>query len=283
MREDAREKRLSDTIGTVVDALLRNDPFAKTRTDNQLREIEITAVAQHETPYSYLVNSLFGSDLDKDEEIAKSIWKRLLAHRKSLKKAVGRTVPLRAVAIDWLYLQEEKSRLLKPLIVSRDILKSTVNQSKLDSLTGLNLRGEFLAQLDKCLSRIPFIQSTLVFIDLDGFKGLNDSLGHYEGDMLLKDFASLAKDALRTSDIIGRLGGDEFAFLLQDANKALSRKILLRLRRKFDEKHSSLGVSFSFGITLLRSKEDAPAALKMADRAMYRQKRNRKLGSIVEN
>lgn len=277
------KKRFSDNIGKIVKDLLKDDLFANTRSDKQLKEIEVAAAAAHEMPYSFLINSLLGSGLDDGEEMARSIWRHLLSHRKALSKIVGRTVPLRAAAIDWIYLQDEKNRLLKPIIVSRDILQSTLNQGNLDNLTGLLLRGEFLVQLDECLAQTPFVQSTLVFIDLDGFKEVNDSMGHHQGDLLLKDFASLTAGALRSTDVIGRLGGDEFAFLLLDAHKALSREILLRLRRSFDDKHRSLGVSFSFGITALKAKEDASNALKRADRAMYREKRTRKKGSIVQN
>lgn len=124
---------------------------------------------------------------------------------------------------------------------------------------------------------------TLLFVDLDNFKNINDTLGHEKGDITLKTSAADLKDSLRQADILGRLGGDEFAALLaESSNSPDDRSIHDRLRENLAQKNLTLPADFpvelSYGIAHLdpghpRTLDELIAA---ADRHMYLAKQKKK-------
>jgi len=123
----------------------------------------------------------------------------------------------------------------------------------------------------------------LVFIDLDGFKAVNDAHGHAMGDRLLIELGRRMKVALRESDTLGRLGGDEFVAVLGDLDaEAACLPVLERLRRvvasPVEVDGQRLEVSASLGVTFYPAGEelDADQLLRQADQAMYRAKRQGK-------
>jgi diguanylate cyclase (GGDEF)-like protein len=107
----------------------------------------------------------------------------------------------------------------------------------------------------------------LVAIDLDDLKGLNDSMGHDEGDRLLKETADRLRTALRAGDIVARLGGDEFAALLIDATLDRALEVVERLRKGTPE----LG-AFSAGVAARSRDEDLDEMVRRADAALYASK-----------
>lgn len=116
----------------------------------------------------------------------------------------------------------------------------------------------------------------LVFIDLDGFKEINDRFGHYIGDEVLRDFSVTIKEMLRDEDVIVRFGGDEFVILLNSHVIKNVHQRIEQLRQKiegyFGEKERLL--SFSYGVASLQ--DGVELALKKADIAMYKEKSQRK-------
>jgi len=129
-------------------------------------------------------------------------------------------------------MTQEDLILLKDLAATVEHELTAMHMAIVDGLTGLvNRRGfEALAQngLDDCRRmRRP---ASLLFFDLDGFKAINDSFGHAEGDLALRNFSSALKQTFRSTDLIGRLGGDEFAVLLLDSSPADTRTAIERLR-----------------------------------------------------
>ena len=150
-----------------------------------------------------------------------------------------------------------------------------------DSLTQLPNRGCFCARLDQLLSASAVRRQplALLYLDLDGFKLVNDLHGHEAGDELLRVVATRLLRAVRADDMVSRLGGDEFACLLSGMP---DRKQLARLARKLLDAVSAplkvgvltLQVRASIGIALCPEDGTTTAALlKMADTAMYRAKR----------
>jgi diguanylate cyclase (GGDEF)-like protein/PAS domain S-box-containing protein len=154
-----------------------------------------------------------------------------------------------------------------------------------DALTGLPNRRLLLDRLNKALasSSRRSTEGALLFIDLDNFKVLNDTLGHQMGDELLKQVAARLQTCVRNNDTVARLGGDEFVVMLEDlgtsTNEAatqaegVGRKILQTLNEYYDlggrEHHSSPSV----GITLFHHNEHTvDELLKRADLAMYQAK-----------
>ncbi|VAX09181.1 diguanylate cyclase/phosphodiesterase (GGDEF & EAL domains) with PAS/PAC sensor(s) [hydrothermal vent metagenome] len=151
-----------------------------------------------------------------------------------------------------------------------------------DSLTGLHNRNHFQEQLTHQINyAVRFnLESTLLFIDLDQFKYINDTLGHQSGDKCLITAAQTLQASLREVDIIGRLGGDEFGIILPrtDENGALkvAHNLLENLAKQtlFPDK-LSVTLSASIGITLFPTHSDSPSELlAQADAAMYTAKRD---------
>lgn len=274
-----RRTRGAVTLG--VDDLLERDPFRFTRSDADLRRLEAEARRTAASPYWYLLRALVGVGEPMTERDARALWREILSHRKKLSASVGRPLPLRATAIDWLYLLDEKERPTRPVIVSRAALARVADEGKRDALTGLPRKAYFEVALARELTASPFVGGSVVFIDLDGFKQANDRLGHAAGDATLRRFARATDAALRKGDLVGRLGGDEFALALLGVEPRTARQIVLRLRTAFERDCAREGVSFSFGVTELSRGDTPGVALARADAAMYRQKRRRKKARIT--
>lgn len=145
-------------------------------------------------------------------------------------------------------------------------------QSSIDPLTGCFTRTK-LEQIDTST------YNTMVFIDLDGFKNINDQYGHRFGDQQLKEAARLMNQYLRKEDVLIRFGGDEF-ILCFDSSSIIDINTKMRLiRARFESyfKQKELYLSFSFGVSLIE--EDINTSLEIADKQMYINKRKRKKNS----
>lgn len=143
-----------------------------------------------------------------------------------------------------------------------------------DSLTGLYNRSYF----DSEFSRLQFIMMlpvSIIVIDVDGLKLINDSKGHEAGDKLISSVASILKDAFRGDDIVARIGGDEFSVLLPETNEDATKIVCERVRKcqgRFNETNADFTVNFSMGAATAYKGSDIPAALKRADERMYADK-----------
>ena len=149
-----------------------------------------------------------------------------------------------------------------------------------DPLTGLSNRRLFIDRLEKAVSesrrRNTFI--ALLFIDLDQFKRVNDSLGHEAGDQLLVEIARRLEGSVRASDTVSRIGGDEFTVLLGDIDSSngvrhICEKILTRLGKPIAINNQEVITTVSIGITLGPADGDSGSTLmRNADMAMYQAK-----------
>lgn len=154
-------------------------------------------------------------------------------------------------------------------------------QAMHDPLTGLANRTLVIERLNQAIEYAARNNKRLaVFIlDLNNFKDINDTLGHPEGDLILKQVASRIPDALRSSDTIGRLGGDEFAVVLPDIDQThaieVAKKIVHILKPGFELKSHIIDINASIGIAIYPEHgEDQTALIRHADVAMYESKRN---------
>jgi two-component system, cell cycle response regulator len=153
--------------------------------------------------------------------------------------------------------------------------------SLLDELTGLHNRRGFisLAEQQLKLSSRQGVRSTLIFIDVDNLKYINDKFGHREGDYALQQIAGLLRECFRESDIIGRLGGDEFCALLSDPGQTgdvLVRQRLLQLLRKSNENSTRFyKLSVSLGIVDIAGPHELDQQISRADALMYEHKRTK--------
>jgi diguanylate cyclase (GGDEF)-like protein/PAS domain S-box-containing protein len=149
-----------------------------------------------------------------------------------------------------------------------------------DDLTGLANRSMFSQRVSNAIAkaRRNGMQLAILFIDLDRFKNINDTLGHGAGDNVLKEVAERLHGCLRESDTVGRLGGDEFVVLLDEMPQSMhsaevAQKILAAIARPFAFDTQEFHLTASIGIsTYPADSEDLQSLLKNADVAMYRAK-----------
>lgn len=184
------------------------------------------------------------------------------------------------------------------VIVFKDITERKKIEEKLnymaqyDTLTGLGNRNLFTAALNNAITFSNHSQQSfaLLFMDLDRFKQVNDTMGHNAGDLLLKDVAKRVADCIRESDILCRLGGDEFTIIVngksaEQASQRISEKLIGALSRPFEIFGQEIYVGASIGIVLYPGMgEDANELIKNADMAMYQAKHEgRNRYKIFEN
>ena len=158
-------------------------------------------------------------------------------------------------------------------------------QHGIDHLTGVHTRKFFEAKLAQAFESIgrqgeelrhgakAITEASLIFIDLDNFKTVNDTLGHAQGDEVLKRAAELLRSTLREEDVLGRYGGDEFVVLLLNANEESATVIAEKLRGALDNdpELKELRVTGSLGVcsSSASGAVSSEALINNADTAMY--------------
>ncbi|UXH79013.1 putative bifunctional diguanylate cyclase/phosphodiesterase [Roseateles amylovorans] len=144
-----------------------------------------------------------------------------------------------------------------------------------DPLTGLLNRATFMERLRERLARGPSQRAALLFIDLDNFKRVNDSLGHLEGDQVLRTVADRLRAGLRGGDLVARFGGDEFVVLLEDVHQRKDVQVVLNALLSVVEvpvqaDGRDLSVTPTIGVALYPEHGESPEELlQHADTAMY--------------
>ncbi|WP_205231454.1 EAL domain-containing protein [Azospira oryzae] len=182
-------------------------------------------------------------------------------------------------------ITDDNQRITHFVAVKEDITEKRRQEDRIhqlayfDELTGLPNRTLLHDRVSQCLAAAEREQETLalLFIDLDNFKTVNDSLGHFTGDRLLQSVAQRLKGCVRDSDTVSRLGGDEFVVVLADAQldgaSQVARKIIDRVGQPFVIDGHQLTVTPSIGISLFpHDARDFQSLLKNADTAMYQAK-----------
>jgi two-component system cell cycle response regulator len=164
----------------------------------------------------------------------------------------------------------------------RDNVQMTIEMAVTDSLTGLHnrryLERHLAAMVDNARARAKSL--SLLVLDIDHFKVVNDAHGHAAGDDVLREFSRRIREAVRGIDLCCRLGGEEFVVVMPDTDSTLALLVGERIRRKIagetfeTEGNMKLPVTVSIGASSLESAGDTPEVLlKRADQALYRAKR----------
>ncbi|PIG91123.1 CHASE2 domain-containing protein [Gloeocapsopsis sp. IPPAS B-1203] len=229
-----------------------------------------------------------GSAIENEEELTDSEGiTHLVATKKSLHKDAAGNLFLVGVMRDITErkrIEEELKRTAAELLRSNTELQHSQDRLRYlayhDSLTGLPNRKLFYDHLNQSLAwaKSNNLSLALLFIDLDGFKQVNDTFGHDSGDRLLVTVAQRLTSSLRGSDIVSRLGGDEFTVILPGIAKAhdaaaVAEKILTTLSEKFDLNGQTIIITVSIGISFYPFNGDTQETLvKQADLAMYQAK-----------
>jgi diguanylate cyclase (GGDEF)-like protein len=171
------------------------------------------------------------------------------------------------------------------LIVSaaRRLLDAERAHARVDPLTGVANQRAFreAAELELARARRTGGPFSLLYLDVDDFKRVNDTHGHARGDELLRAVGQAALGAIRVTDVAARLGGDEFAVLLPGATAEQCRVAAERLRRQLSDASRAIALEVTFsvgGATFERPPASVDAMLHGADEAMYRVKRDAKDG-----
>jgi diguanylate cyclase (GGDEF)-like protein len=167
------------------------------------------------------------------------------------------------------------------------VLKSTLKQekeySRTDFLTGTRNRRYFIELLDQEINRARRYDRsfTVVWIDLDNFKTVNDCFGHSTGDLILRLVARTLQENIRVTDTVARLGGDEFALLLPETGRNVAETILRKVRKinlDIMERHG-WPVTLSIGVVTFKSPPSTvDETLRISDQLMYAAKNNGKDG-----
>ncbi|HEX5436153.1 MAG TPA: EAL domain-containing protein [Gemmatimonadaceae bacterium] len=171
-----------------------------------------------------------------------------------------------------------RCRLDERMVAERELRHNAMH----DALTGLPNRALFMEQLERSVNRThrrPDDLFAVLFLDLDNFKIVNDSVGHHAGDALLVTVARRLEQCMRGGDIVARLGGDEFAILLEHVSQIsdtapIAERIQRALAAPIDLGGYQVFTSVSIGVALSTSASELPDyLLRSADMAMYRAKR----------
>ena len=233
------------------------------------------------------------------------------AMRTSLKAALAGAVPvyhaefrIRKRLGDWLWVRARGrvvernagGRALRLAGTYADINTRKVADDRLrhraefDALTDLPNRASFIERLQQAMARATRSSAmSLLFLDIDHFKNINDTLGHEAGDQLLKVFATRMRDCVRQSDTVARLAGDEFTVILEglrgaDDAKALASKLVDTLRAPIALGGKLFVITASVGVALQRDGEtDDAELLRRADTALYEAKRRGRNGFFCED
>jgi len=183
----------------------------------------------------------------------------------------------RAPLPEHIALMQDGARLAGIAIERRQTMERLLHDARYDGLTGLPNRRAIFERLDLVLSRAgSSSRVATLFVDLDGLKGLNDTLGHDRADCMLREVAQRLGSALRADDFVGRFGGDEFVAIAEGIDDAEQAAALAT--RLLDATSAPLRgldgmtVTASIGVALVDGDVDAAEAIRRADTAMYRAK-----------
>ena len=254
----AHARRLSDATHELLDQPVGCVLLALPGREERVAGVEQIRTAAPDVPILVLV----ATEGDEDEAVA----------------------AVRAGAQDYLICADLSPALLRRSL--RHAIERKRQEAQLahralhDPLTGLPNRALFLDRLGVALDRSRRNEAsvTVLFLDVDNFKEVNDSLGHAAGDRLLSGLADRLQSMLRPMDTVARFGGDEFTFLFEDL--AGEREVVLiaeRIRRSLSDpvhlEEGDISVSVSIGITFVTDPTTAPEdVIREADAAMYRAK-----------
>jgi diguanylate cyclase (GGDEF)-like protein len=177
-------------------------------------------------------------------------------------------------------LAAERDRLRDDLAKARGRIVALERLADEDSLTPVANRRAFVRQLTRMIAFTHRygVPASVVYFDINNMKQINDEHGHPAGDAALRHIATVLRDNIRSSDIVGRLGGDEFGVILAQTDAEQARSKAAALAAAIAETPLHVGdltitVSAAYGVHAFSGTDDPLHAIEAADRAMYQQKR----------
>jgi len=224
------------------------------------------------------------------KEAVDTVWKELLSN-KGGKRSTNENITKdgRLISCEWYNtpLIDKDGKVIGVTSLVDDVTQKKISeetiwkQANFDELTGLPNRNMFYDRLGHEIinSKRTNLPVALLLLDLDGFKEVNDTLGHDVGDVLLQQAAARINNCVRESDTVARLGGDEFTIILPELNDnhhihTVADNIIHKLAEEFHLDEEAIHISASLGITLFpHDAENIEGLIKNADQAMYEAKK----------
>ena len=168
------------------------------------------------------------------------------------------------------------------MFVNAQRYKDTKELATYDGLTGLYNRRSFMTNIRNEIKRHKRQNKpmSVLLMDMDHFKKINDTYGHPAGDIVLRTVADIIKHTARTTDICGRYGGEEFAVILTETHLKQALNVAEKIRRNVMnteipvDNDVRLKVTFSIGVSMYRMEEQASKLLSRTDQLLYRAKEN---------
>ena len=291
-------KRTHDALGRALQEIashMENSPLAVMELDSELRIRRWSA--QAEAIFGWKLEEVRGRKTmefnfihpDSVEHV-RALTRGLIDGTERRNRVLARNLTRdgRAIWCEWYSsaVRDEGGRLSSILSLAQDVTARVEAEEQLkqaavnDALTGLPNRNALAARLEHALMRVNRAgdRLALLFIDLDRFKKVNDTLGHAAGDEVLRQAAGRIRACVREVDTVARLGGDEFVVLLEtdvrpDTPGIIGERIRTAFASPFDYRGAEVRCGASVGVSLYPDHARDPAALiASADEAMYREK-----------
>jgi diguanylate cyclase (GGDEF)-like protein len=203
---------------------------------------------------------------------AHNMWNEIIAHYKVLTRSLGRNPGIVVAALDYL-TNLQANEVLEFSLIETGKLAKMLERAVVDGLTDLYDHHTFLTLLDKELERAKRYAEgvSLLLLDLDDFKQVNDDFGHQKGDEVLVQVATVVRQTIRSMDIAGRYGGEEFAIIIPEADKAPAFHSAERLCRTVEDRfRDNVKLTVSVGVASFPDDAHTVADLvKAADKALY--------------
>lgn len=220
-----------------------------------------------------------------EKEHALKLWKEILNHKKKLTSLLGRNVEITVATLD--YLTNIKTELSKPKIIGEAFIGKIAEITSTDPLTKIFNRQHLKQVLEHEYIRFQRYNVTfsILLIDIDKFKTVNDTYGHQEGDHLLIKISELIIEELRSLDVCTRYGGDEFLLILPHTNSSKAYEIGERIRKNVESKSADLfNTTLSIGVaSCSNNKTTIESLIKTVDEALYISKKNGRNLTTVKN
>ncbi len=285
---NARELRLRTILDNTAEGIITFDEHGKVEGFNQSAE-KLFGWAEHEV-IGFSVAQFISPESreirdDYLDHFMRAEIQRLIGHEGELsgRHKDGSNFPM-AVKISGMQLDNRQKYIAMVSNISerKALMENLRMLAEHDGLTGLYNRSYFHGELERVVERVrrsEVVNCALLYIDLDHFKYVNDTLGHAAGDKLLIEVASILNRRARKSDLVVRLGGDEFTVLVYDTDPTMVEKVADSFRRQladysFNFEGQSVTIGCSIGVAVIEPTMTSPAeVMSRADLACHLAKR----------
>ncbi len=218
---------------------------------------------------------LFITGIRYPETQAQIIWSEIIAHRDLLRQVLDRNPGVMVAALDWLTnCRDGKTN--EFMFIECEKLENVLELAAEDGLTGLYNHQTFVTLFEKEISRARrhAISVSLLMLDVDDFKSVNDRFGHQKGDEVLIRLAQIFRETVRTMDVACRYGGEEFAIILPQTERPAAIQCAQRIREAVEVQFRTEGnITISIGVACFGDQTNTSSSLvKKADDALYQAK-----------